>query len=159
WLRRRNDFAIRSLAVLPLENLSGDPEQDYFADAMTDELITDLAQLPNLRVISRTSVMRYKKRERTLPEIAKELNVDAVVEGTVARSGNRVRIRVHLVRVADDRHLWAQAYEREFQNVLLLQSDAAHEIAEQVGISVAKPQKGQTADRNLFMKPEAYESY
>src|SRR5215469_4465333 len=97
WLRNRTT-PIRSIAVLPLVNLSDDPEQEYFADGMTDELITDLAQLADLRVISRTSVMHYKKTQKTLPEIARELNVDAIVEGTVARFGNRVRIRVQLVR-------------------------------------------------------------
>jgi TolB-like protein/Tfp pilus assembly protein PilF len=150
---------IRSLAVLPLTNLSGDPNQEYFTDGMTDELITDLAQLANLRVISRTSVMRYKKSEKNLREIAQELNVDAVVEGTVARLGNRVRIRVQLVRTADDRHLWAQAYEREFQDVFLLQNDAAHEIAEQVGVNVMNSQQEQLAGRKSPMKPEAYEAY
>ena len=159
WLRSRGAPPVRSLAVLPLQNLSSDPEQEYFADGMTDELITDLARLPDLRVISRTSVMRYKKSEKILPEIARELNVDAVVEGTVARLGNRVRIRVQLVRTADDRHLWAQAYEREFQDIFLLQSDAAHEIAEQVGVSVVKSQKPQPASRKPPMKPEAYEAY
>ena len=160
WLSRRSSLPIRSLAVLPLENLSGDLGQEYFADGMTDELITDLAQLADLRVISRTSVMGYKKSRKSLREIAGELSVDAVVEGTVERSGNRVRIRVQLIRVSDDRHLWAQAYERDFQDVLLLQSDAAHEIAEQVGISVVKShtQPLPTA-RNRSMKPEAYESY
>ena len=150
---------IRSLAVLPLTNLSGDPNQEYFTDGMTDELITDLAQLANLRVISRTSVMRYKKSEKNLREIAQELDVDAVVEGTVARLGNRVRIRVQLVRTADDRHLWAEAYEREFQDVFLLQNDAAHEIAEQVGVNVMNSQQEQLAGRKSPMKPEAYEAY
>jgi len=158
WLRNR-PTPIHSLAVLPLENLSGDPEQEYFADGMTDELITDLAQLHNLRVISRTSAMHYKKTQKTLPEIARELNVDAVVEGTVARFGNRVRIRVQLVRASDDRHLWAKAYEREFQDVFVLQSDAAHEIAEQVGTSVEKTSKQLPASRMPTMKPIAYEAY
>jgi TolB-like protein/DNA-binding winged helix-turn-helix (wHTH) protein/Tfp pilus assembly protein PilF len=159
WLHSRTT-PIRSIAVLPLENLSGDPEQEYFADGMTDELITDLAQLADVRVTSRTSVMRYKKSQKSLREIAGELSVDAVVEGTVERSGNRVRIRVQLIRASDDRHLWAQAYERDFQDVLLLQSDAAHEIAEQVGISVVKSHaQPLPAARNRSMKPEAYESY
>jgi len=159
WLMRESNPTIRSLAVLPLENLSGDPEQEFFADGMTDELITDLAQLANLRVISRTSVVRYKKTEKSLREIARELNVDAVVEGTAARLGNRVRIRVQLVRTADDRHLWAQVYEREFQDVFLLQNEVAHEIAEQVGVRVMNSQKEQLAGRNSPMKPEAYEAY
>ena len=104
---------IRSLAVLPLENLSGDASQEYFADGMTDELITDIAQIGSLRVISRTSAMHYKGTHKTLPEIAKELNVDAVVEGTVTRSGDRVRITAQLILAPSDRHLWADAYDRE----------------------------------------------
>jgi len=158
WLRNRT-MPIRSIAVLPLVNLSDDPEQEYFADGMTDELITDLAQLADLRVISRTSVMHYKKTQKTLPEIARELNVDAIVEGTVARFGNRVRIRVQLVRAGDDRHLWAQAYEREFQDILLLQSDAAHEIAKRIGASVEKPRNQPPTSRTPSMKPVAYEAY
>lgn len=156
WLRSRTT-PIRSIAVLPLENLSGDPAQDYFADGMTDELITDLAQLPYLRVISRTSVMRYKNTRETLPEIARELNVDAVVEGTVERSANRVRIRVQLIRAGDDRHLWAQAYERDIGDALSMQTDAAIQIANQVGSNVADsvPSLG----RPRSMKPEAYDNY
>jgi TolB-like protein/DNA-binding winged helix-turn-helix (wHTH) protein/Tfp pilus assembly protein PilF len=157
WLTSRST-PIRSIAVLPLQNLPNDPGQEYFADGMTDELITDLAQLADLRVISRTSVMRYKKTEKSLPEIARELNVDAVVEGTVARVGNRVRIRVQLVRARDDRHLWARAYDREFQDIFSLQNDAAHEIAEQVGLGV-NSHKPQPANPRRSMKPEAYESY
>jgi len=159
WLRLGTSPPIRSLAVLPLQNLSGDPEQEYFADGMTDELITDLAQLADLRVISRTSVMRYKKSEKTLPEIARDLNVDAVVEGTVARRGDRVRIRVQVIRAGDDRHLWARAYEREFQDIFLLQSEAAHEIAEQVGASLMNSRKHQPSSQKPSMKAEAYEAY
>jgi len=159
WLRLGTSPPIRSLAVLPLQNLSGDPEQEYFADGMTDELITDLAQLADLRVISRTSVMRYKKSEKTLPEIARDLNVDAVVEGTVARRGDRVRIRVQVIRAGDDRHLWARAYEREFQDIFLLQSEAAHEIAEQVGASLMNSGKHQPSSQKPSMKAEAYEAY
>ena len=159
WLRNRTT-PIRSIAVLPLENLSGDPEQEYFADGMTDELISDLAQRANLRVISRTSVMHYKKASKTLPEIARELGVDGIVEGSVERSGNRVRIRVQLVRAMDDRHLWAQAYDREFRDVLQLQADAAREIAEQVGNSVVMSSGARSqANGGRSMKPEAYENY
>ena len=147
---------VASIAVLPLENLSGDPEQEYFADGMTDELITDLAQFGNLRVISRTSVMHYKKTQKTLPQVARELNVDTIVEGTVARSGDRVRIRVQLVRAADDAHLWAEAYERQLGDVLLLQSDAARDIAAQVDIHVSSaPQPA----HQRHIKPDAYEAY
>src|SRR6266851_3767908 len=109
---------IRSLAVLPLENLSGDSAQDYFVDGMTEELITDLGKIAGLRVISRTSSMHYKGTRKTLPEIARELNVDAVIEGAVLRSGDHVRITTQLVEAASDRHLWAESYERELRDVL-----------------------------------------
>jgi TolB-like protein/DNA-binding winged helix-turn-helix (wHTH) protein/Tfp pilus assembly protein PilF len=157
WLRLRTS-PIRSVAVLPLENLSGDPAQEYFTDGMTDELITDLAQLPYLQVISRTSDMHYKNTKKTLPEIARELNVDAVVEGSVERSGNRVRIRVQLIRAGDDRHLWAQAYERELRDVLAVETDAALQIASQVETNVAKGAASSLAHAHS-MKPEAYDSY
>src|SRR5262249_7350918 len=104
---------IQSLAVLPLENLSRDKEQDYFVDGMTDALITDLAKINALRVVSRTSVMRYRDTPKPLPEIARELNVDAVVEGSVLRAGDRVRITVQLIHAATDQHLWADAYDRD----------------------------------------------
>ena len=123
---------IRSLAVLPLENLSGDASQDYFADGMTDELITDLGQISALRVISRTSVMTYKSVRKPLPEIARELNVEAVVEGSVLRSGERVRITAELIEVPADRHMWAQSYEGDLRDTLALQSKVARDIAEQI---------------------------
>jgi TolB-like protein/DNA-binding winged helix-turn-helix (wHTH) protein len=144
---------ITSLAVLPLENLSADPGQEYFADGMTDELITDLAQLGELRVISRTSVMHYKGTQKTLPQIAHELNVDAVVEGTVTRMGDRVRLRAQLIRVADDRHLWAQAYDREYRDVLVLQSEAARDIANQIRMKLFPGEPARPVN------PEAYEAY
>ncbi|HZE70720.1 MAG TPA: hypothetical protein VE135_14505 [Pyrinomonadaceae bacterium] len=106
------------------------PPQDYFADGMTDELITDLSQISALRVISRTSVMPYKRVRRPLPEIARELNVDAVVEGTVLRSGNRVRITAQLIQVPAERHLWAQSHEGDVRDALTLQSQVAHAIAD-----------------------------
>src|SRR5205823_8154971 len=114
----RAPTGIRSLAVLPLDNLSGDASQDYFADGMTDELITDLAQIRALRVISRTSVMVYKGARKPLPEIARELNVDAVVEGTVLRSGEQVRITAQLIQTPADRHLWAESYEGDLHDTL-----------------------------------------
>jgi TolB-like protein/DNA-binding winged helix-turn-helix (wHTH) protein/Tfp pilus assembly protein PilF len=144
---------ITSLAVLPLENLSADPGQEYFADGMTDELITDLAQLGELRVISRTSVMHYKGTQKTLPQIAHELNVDAAVEGTVTRMGDRVRLRAQLIRVADDRHLWAQAYDREYRDVLVLQSEAARDIANQIRMKLFPGEPARPVN------PEAYEAY
>jgi TolB-like protein/DNA-binding winged helix-turn-helix (wHTH) protein len=159
WFGAHAASPITSLAVLPLENLSADPEQDYFAEGMTDELITDLAQLAELRVISRTSIMHYKgTQQKTLPQIARELNVDAIVEGTVARTADRVRIRVQLIRAQDDRHLWAQAYDRDLRNVLFLQSDAARDIAAQIS-SRLNPSRESRPARTRPIKPEAYEAY
>jgi TolB-like protein/DNA-binding winged helix-turn-helix (wHTH) protein len=132
FLPSRPPALIRSLAVLPLENLSGDPSQEYFSDGMTDELITELGQIGELRVISRTSVMTYKGARKPLPQIAHELNVDAVVEGTVLRSGNRVRITAQLIRASSDKHLWAQSYEGELRDVLAVQNKVARAIAMQI---------------------------
>jgi len=123
---------LQSLAVLPLENLSHDPEQEYFADGLTDALITDLGRIGSLRVISRTSVMQYKRTKKALPEIARELNVDAAVEGTVRRSGNRVRTTVQLLQARTDRHLWAETYERDFDDVIQLERQMALAIAHEV---------------------------
>jgi len=149
---------IRSLAVLPLESLSNDASQDYFADGMTDELISDLGQISALRVISRTSVMAYKHTRKSLPQIARELNVDAVVEGTVLRSGDHVRITAQLIDGSADRHLWSQSYEGELRDTLPLQNNVARAIADQIRISV-NPQE-QAALRNVrVVNPVAYESY
>ena len=123
---------IHSLAVLPLQNLSADPAQEYFSDGMTDALITDLAQIGSLRVISRTSIVHYKKTEKTLPEIAGELKVDGIVEGTVQRDGDRVRITAQLIYAPSDKHLWAKSYERDMRDVLGLEQDVADDIANQV---------------------------
>jgi len=150
------DVKIQSLAVLPLENLSQDPEQEYFADGMTDELITDLAKIASMRVISRGSVMRYKGSKKPLPEIARELNVDAVVEGTVLRSGDRVRITAQLIHAQSDRHLWAESYERDLRDVLKLQSDVAQAIAQQIKINVT-PQERQRLVASRIVNPDAYE--
>ena len=122
---------IRSIAVLPLDNLSGDRSQDYFADAMTDELITDLAKVGALRVTSRTTVTLYRHTNKTLPEIARELNVDGIVEGSVMRSGQRVRITAQLIHAPADQHVWAETYERDLGDVLQLQSDVAQAITQQ----------------------------
>ena len=150
--------AIRSLAVLPLESLSSDASQDYFADGMTDELIADLGQISALRVISRTSVMVYKHARKPLPQIARELNVDAVVEGTVLRSGDRVRITAQLIEASSDKHLWSQSYEGELRDTLALQNQVARAIAEQIRINV-NPQE-QAALKNVkVVNPRAYESY
>jgi TolB-like protein/DNA-binding winged helix-turn-helix (wHTH) protein/Flp pilus assembly protein TadD len=149
---------IRSIAVLPLENLSGDASQNYFADGMTDELITDLAQISALRVISRTSVMTYKGAHKPLPQIARELNVDAVVEGSVLRSGDQVRITAQLIEASTDKHLWSQSYEGELRDTLALQNRVASAIADQIRINLT-PQE-QAALKNVkVVTPEAYESY
>ena len=152
------DFQLRSLAVLPLDNLSGDPSQEYFADGMTDELITDLAKVSSLRVISRTSVMRYKGTKKTLPEIAHELNVDAVIEGSVVRSGKRVRITAQLLHGPTDRHLWAETYEGDLGDVLRLQSDVAQAIAQQVRAQVSPQQQARFRSARK-VNPDAYEAY
>jgi TolB-like protein/Tfp pilus assembly protein PilF len=125
---------IRALAVLPLADLSGDPAQDYFADGMTEALITSLAKIGKLRVISRTSVMTYKSTRKSLPRIARELNVDAVLEGSVLRSGERVRITAQLIHAHSDQHLWAESYERDLRDILAVQSDIAREVANQIRI-------------------------
>ena len=149
---------IRSLAVLPLENLSADASQNYFADGMTDELITDLAQISALRVISRTSVMVYKGARKPLPQIARELNVDAVVEGTILRSGDQVRITAQLIEAATDKHLWSQSYKGELRDSLALQNTVARAIAEKIRINLT-PQE-QAALKNVrVVNPQAYESF
>jgi TolB-like protein/DNA-binding winged helix-turn-helix (wHTH) protein/Flp pilus assembly protein TadD len=149
---------IRSLAVLPLESLSSDASQDYFADGMTDELISDLGQINALRVISRTSVMTYKHVRKPLPQIARELNVDAVVEGTVLRSGSKVRITAQLIEASSDKHLWSQSYEGELRDALALQNRVAKAIADQIQINL-NPQE-QAALKNVkAVNPQAYESY
>ena len=157
-LGRASSPRIESLAVLPLENLSGDPEQEYFAEGMTDELITDLAKIGALRVISRTSVMRYKGRKERLPEIARELGVDALVEGAVVRSGDRVRVTANLVQAVPERHLWAQAYERNLRDVLTLQNDVASAIAREIQIQLT-PQEQAHLAKPRSVSPEAYETY
>jgi len=149
---------IDSLAVLPLENLSRDSEQEYFADGMTDALITDLAKISALRVISRTSVMHYKKTEKTIPEIARELNVDAIVEGSVQSSGNRVRVTAQLIRAASDQHLWADSYERDLGDVLGLQDEVARAIARQIQIKLTPEEQVRLATSHP-VDPAAYQAY
>ncbi len=155
---RASPEAIRSLAVLPLENLSHDGEQDYLADGMTEELITELSKISALRVISRTSVMRFKGTHQPLPEIARELNVDAVVEGSILRSGNRVRITAQLIQAPLDKHLWAETYDRDIRDVLTLQSDVAGAIAKQVKAQITP---AETAKLSTVRQadPEAYQLY
>jgi len=155
---KRPSFVIHSLAVLPLESLSSDASQDYFADGMTDELISDLGQIRALRVISRTSVMAYKHARKPLPQIARELNVDAVVEGTVLRSGEQVRITAQLIEAAADKHLWSQSYEGELRDALALQNRVANAIAEQIRINL-NPQERAALRTTKVVDPEAYQSY
>jgi len=148
---------ITSLAVLPLENLSGDPEQQFFVDGVTETLIADLAQISALRVISRTSVMQYKGTRKTLPEIARELHADAFVEGSVFRSGNRVRVTAQLVE-ATDRHLWAENYEFDLRDALASQSNVAQAIAGAVRAKLTPPEKARLASVRP-VNPEAQEAY
>jgi len=149
------DPQIRSLAVLPLENLSGDPAQEYLADGMTDALISDLAKIGALRVISRTSAMRYKGAKKPLPEIASELNVDAVVEGAVLRSGDRVSIRARLIHAGADRQLWAESYERDFRDALGMQSEIARAIAREVHAKITPAEQTRLASA----RPVNHKSY
>ncbi len=150
--------AIRSLAVLPLENLSGDEAQEYFADGMTDELITDLASIARLRVISRTSTTHYKGTRKTIPEIARELNVDAVVEGSVGRSANKVRIRAQLIRAMPEEHLWAESYERDLPDVLALQRDVAKAIASEIKVHLTPLERQHLANARPI-NPDAYNAF
>ncbi len=158
WVRSDARPAIRSIAVLPLKNLSGDPNQQYFADGMTDELITMLAQIHSLRVISRTSVMRFRGVRRPLPDIARELNVDAVIEGSVLQSGGSVRVTAQLLDARQDRHLWAASYERRLTDVVGLQSQVAQAIAEQVKASLT-PQEHTSLARRSPVNPDAYQAF
>jgi serine/threonine-protein kinase len=149
---------IHALAVLPLANLSGDPAEEYFADGMTEELITNLAKIGALRVISRTSVMGYKGGKKSLPEIARELHVDAVVAGAVARAGDRVRITAQLIDAATDRHLWADTYERTTRDVLALQDEVSRAIARQIRVKLTPDEQVGLASARA-VNPEAHEAY
>jgi TolB-like protein len=154
----RSPETIRSIAVLPLENLSGDPGQEYFADGMTEAVISEFARLGALSVISRTSVMRYKQSDKSLPEIAQELGVQGVVEGSVFRAGDRVRITLQLIDARNDLHLWAQTYERDLSNVLALQSDVARAVAEQIRLKLT-PEEQDLLERSPKVDREAHELY
>ncbi|MGH7601614.1 MAG: TPR end-of-group domain-containing protein, partial [bacterium] len=147
-----------SIAVLPLDNLSGDPEQEYFVDGMTEALITNLAQIGALRVISRTSVMRYKDTKKPVPEIAEELKADALVEGSVQRFENRVQITAQLIDAATDRHLWAKSYERDRRDVLALQNEVAQAIAHEIQIKLTPQEQARLASVRT-VDPNAYEAY
>jgi TolB-like protein len=150
--------SVRSVAVLPMQNLSNDPEQEYFVDGMTDELITDLAQLHDLKVVSKTSIMQYKGTRKPLPQIGRELGVDAVVEGSVLRSGDRVRITAQLIRTATDRHIWAAAYDGDLKDVLSLQARVAEEITDQVKLSLSAEETGRLR-RSRAVNPGAFDLY
>jgi TolB-like protein/DNA-binding winged helix-turn-helix (wHTH) protein/Flp pilus assembly protein TadD len=154
---RANAERIGSLAVLPLQNLSDDPEQEYFADGMTDALITDLAKIKALRVVSRTSVLRYKGSKKTTPEIANELNVQAVLEGTVERAGERVRISARLIRAATDQPVWAESYDQDLRDVLRLQDDVARSIAREIQIEITPNERARLNSPRV--DAEAYEFY
>lgn len=156
-LRRPAPARIESIAVLPYVNLSRDPGQENFVDGMTDALITDLAKIGRLRVISRTSVMQYKGAKKPLPEIARELNVDAVVEGTVQRTGDHVQVTAQLLHAPTDRHLWAEMYERDARDVLALQADLARAIARAVQVQLTPYEQARLAAPPI--KPEAFEAY
>jgi len=149
---------IQSIVVLPLENLSGDPQQQYFVDGMTDELITDLAKFGSLSVISRTSAMQYRSTNKPLPVVGRELGVDAVVEGSVVRSGQRVRIAIQLINAHNDRHLWAESYDREAGDIVTLQGDVAEAIADQIKIKLTPTDKQRLSHRPP-VNPEAHEAY
>jgi len=158
-VRTRGTSQITSLAVLPLENVSGDSSQDYFADGMTDTLITNLAGLRSVRVISRTSAMHYKGSHKSLPEIAQELDIDAVVEGTVSKAGDRVRINAQLIDARNDRHLWARQYDSKLQDVLQLQGDLASAIALEVSGKLTANEASRVTSKRRQIEPEAYEAY
>jgi len=149
---------IQSIAVLPFENLTGDTGQEYFVDGMTDALITDLAQIRSLRVISRTSVAQYKGAKKRLPEIARELNVDVILEGSVVRSNDQVRINAQLILAANDQHLWAKSYQSHLRDIVNVQSDIARAVAEEVQLRISPEEKARlTASRPA--NPDAYEAY
>ena len=150
---------IQSLAVLPLANLSGDPKEDYFADGMTEELITRLSKLPNVRVTSRTSIVGYKGTKKKIPEIAHELGVDAVLEGSVVRDGSRVKVTAQLINGSTDRHIWADSYERDLKDVLALQGDVAQAVSREVGVKLTPQGKTGLASATRPVLPAAYDAY
>ncbi len=155
---RTRSSQVQSLAVMPLENLSRDPEQDYFAEGITDTLITELGQISALQVKSRTSVMQYKKTNKSLPQIAKELNADMVVEGSVLRSGDKIRITARLINPAEDRQLWVKSYERDTGGFLVLQSEIAQDITRQIGIRLREEKMLRSAKRKA-VNPQALDAY
>jgi TolB-like protein/DNA-binding winged helix-turn-helix (wHTH) protein/lipoprotein NlpI len=158
WIRWFPRPPVHSIAVLPLKNLSGNPADEYFADGMTDELITNLAKISALRVTSYTSVSKYKTTSKPLPQLAQELQVDGIVEGSVLRSGDQVRITAQLIYAPRDQHLWAEEYQRYFRDVLYLQHEVARDIAEQVRVTLTPNERKRLATAGV-VDPAAYESY
>jgi pentatricopeptide repeat protein len=156
--KKANQPAIRSLAVLPLQNLSGDPPQQYLADGITEELIGRLSSIRNLRVISRTSVMRFKDTQLSVPEIARMLRVDAVVEGSLMREGSRIRVHAQLIRAASDEHIWSESYDRELRDVLAMDADVAQAIARKVEVTITGEEHQRLAAVRP-LSPEVYENY
>jgi TolB-like protein/DNA-binding winged helix-turn-helix (wHTH) protein len=149
---------IRSIAVLPLDNLSGDPAQEYFADGMTEELITDLSQISALRVASHRSVLRYKKSDKTVPEVARELNVDAVIEGSVQRTGDRVRITAQLIYAPQDKNIFAKSYERDFGDALALQATVAAAVADEIRVKMTDQERA-SLKPGRPVNPKALDDY
>jgi len=161
WIRRGGQHAqtpIHSLAVLPLKNLSGDPAQEYFADGMTEEVIGRLSMIRGLRVISRTSAMQFKDTKLSAPEIARKLGVDALVEGSVMREGNRIRVHAQLIRASTDEHFWSASYDRELGDALTLESEVAQSIAQKVEVTVTGEERARLVTARS-VSPEVYESY
>jgi TolB-like protein len=160
WARRGGDTSprIRSLVVLPFGNLSGDTGQDYLAESLNDALITSLGQISSLRVISRTSAMTYKDTGKTVPQIARELNVDAVVEGTVQRSAGRVRVNLKLIQASTDRTLWAESYERDLQQAQELHNEIARTIASRTGVTLTPRESARLAETTR-VNPQVSEAY
>ncbi|HWC16581.1 MAG TPA: tetratricopeptide repeat protein, partial [Terriglobales bacterium] len=158
YVKKTKQAVVKSIAVLPLKNLSGDPTQEYLADGVTEDLIGRLSGIHNLRVISRTSVMRFKDTSLSMPEIARALNVDAVVEGSVIREGARIRVHAQLIRAATDEHFWSESYDRELQDVLTLQSEVAQSIASKVEVTITGNEHERLAAARPI-SPEVYESY
>jgi len=160
WVRSEDGHTspLHAVAVLPLENLSGDASQDYLTEGLTDEIITDIAKLGGVRVISRTSVMRYKGSRHSIPEIARQLNVDAVVEGSYERLGDKVRLRVQLIRAATDQHIWAEGYDRELGDIFHLESEVARDIAVHVKLRLGQNQS-QSVSKTHPVDPQAFQDY
>jgi len=157
-MARKPTSIIQALAVLPLANLSSDPEQEYFADGMTEALITELGQLSNPRVVSRQSVMQYKGSKKPLQEIAKELNVDGVLEGAVERSNERVRVTIHLSQVSPEHQLWAKEYDRSIRDVLALHAEIARAVADEIRVKLTREEQNRLASSRP-VSPEALDDF